>query len=156
MHRRQFLTAAPARGLIGAVGASTQTGTAPSNVLRVGGYDYDRVRPIMNGKVGIPGCQIRIEVSDIYALTESAFGPEQRYDVTEIGLIPFLRRYLTTGFRDYTLIPVFISRTFRHRNIFVRTDAGIETPGDLRGKRVGTPGYGFSAHTWIRGMLADE
>jgi 4,5-dihydroxyphthalate decarboxylase len=53
------------------------------------------------------------------------------------------------------LIPVFISRIFRHRNIFVRTDRGIEKPEDLRGKRVATPGYGMSACTWIRGFLQD-
>jgi len=51
---------------------------------------------------------------------------------------------------------VFISRTFRHRNIYVHVDAGIEKPEDLRGKRVGTPGYGMASPTWIRGFLLDE
>jgi 4,5-dihydroxyphthalate decarboxylase len=51
---------------------------------------------------------------------------------------------------------VFISRTFRHRNLYVHVDSGIEKPEDLRGKRVGTPGYGMSASTWIRGILLDE
>jgi 4,5-dihydroxyphthalate decarboxylase len=51
---------------------------------------------------------------------------------------------------------VFISRTFRHRNVFVHVDSGIEKPEDLRGKRVGTPGYGMSAPAWIRGFLLDE
>ena len=51
---------------------------------------------------------------------------------------------------------MFISRIFRHRNLYVHTEAGIEKPSDLRGKRVGTPGYGSSANTWIRGLLRDE
>ena len=38
----------------------------------------------------------------------------------------------------------------------MHVDSGIEKPEDLRGKRVGTPGYGFSANTWIRGFLLDE
>jgi len=33
---------------------------------------------------------------------------------------------------------------------------GIEKPEDLKGKRVGTPGYGMSSNTWIRGLLKDE
>jgi len=70
--------------------------------------------------------------------------------------MPFVQRYINDDYRSYTLIPVFISRIFRHRNIFVHADSGIEKPEDLRGRRVGTPGYGFSANTWIRGFLLDE
>jgi len=85
-----------------------------------------------------------------------AFGPEQKYEVTELGLIPYITRYINDDFRGYSLIPVFISREFRHKNIFVHVDSGIERPEDLVGKRVGTPGYGMSSHTWIRGFLLDE
>ena len=73
-----------------------------------------------------------------------------------MGLIPYLTKYINEGFRDYALIPVFISRTFRHRNIYVHVDSGIARPEDLRGRKVGTPGYGASSNTWVRGMLQDE
>jgi 4,5-dihydroxyphthalate decarboxylase len=95
-------------------------------------------------------------VESIYTASQYAFGPDKKYEITEIGLIPFIRFYINKDFRSYTLIPVFISRVFRHRNIFVHADSGIEKPEDLRGKRVGTPGYAFSANTWIRGFLLDE
>lgn len=156
MQRRQFLATMPAFGMLNSTRVA-QSHTSPvSNVLKIGGYNYDRVRAISDGTLRIPGRRIQFETSNIYDLSASAFGAEQRYDVTEIGLIPFLRHYANNGFRAYTLLPVFVSRTFRHRNIFVRSDSQIETPEDLRGKRIGTPSYGFSAHTWIRGMLADE
>lgn len=124
--------------------------------LKLAGYDYDRVSAIRDGKVSIEGADVNFEVSNIYAMNKSTFGPEQKFEVLEIGLIPYISRYINEDFRDYTLIPVFISRTFRHRNIYVHTDSGIETPEDLKGKRIGTPGYGMSANTWIRGMLLDE
>lgn len=124
--------------------------------LEIAGYDYDRVRAIMDGKVKHEGLNTSFNVENIYNLSIAAFGPEQTYEVTEIGLIPFITKYINDDFRDYTLIPVFISRTFRHRNIFVHTDAGIEKPEDLIGKKVGTPGYAFSSNTWIRGFLLDE
>jgi 4,5-dihydroxyphthalate decarboxylase len=38
----------------------------------------------------------------------------------------------------------------------VHVDSGIEKPEDLRGRRIGTPGYGYSSNTWIRGFLLDE
>ena len=105
---------------------------------------------------GIPGSEVVFEYRDIYEVNQYAFGPERKYDVTELGLIPYVTKFINEDFRTYTLIPVFISRIFRHRNVFVHADSGIEKPGDLRGRRVGTPGYGMSANTWIRGFLLDE
>jgi len=124
--------------------------------LKMAGYGYDRVQAIMNGSVTHKDLKVSFHVENIYGANEMLFGPEQKYDVSEIGLIPFITRYVNEDFRDYTLIPVFISRTFRHRNIFVHVDSGIEKPEDLVGKKVGTPGYGMSANTWIRGFLLDE
>jgi 4,5-dihydroxyphthalate decarboxylase len=138
------------------LGGFSQEATAKKLKLNVAGYDYDRVLSIMNGHAGIEGAEIEFKVTDIYDMVKSTFGSEQKYDITEIGLVPFIAKYINNDFRDYTLIPVFISRTFRHRNIFVHTDSGIEKAESLRGKRIGTPGYGMSSHVWIRGMLLDE
>ena len=124
--------------------------------IKIAGYDYDRVSAIRDSKVFVEGADVSFEVSNIYAMNRSVFGPEQKFEVSEIGLIPYITRYINEDFRDYTLIPVFISRTFRHRNIYVHTDAGIKKPEDLKGKRIGTPGYGMSSNTWIRGLLKDE
>lgn len=158
--RRDFLKNAALVGAAGALGASSGTSMADTksavDEIKVAGYDYDRVRSIMDGKVGIEGSSVSFTAENIYSASKYAFGPDRKYEITEIGLLPFLSRYTNQEFRAYTLLPVFISRTFRHRNIFVRTNSGIETPKDLRGKRIGTPGYGFSANTWIRGFLLDE
>ena len=124
--------------------------------LKIAGYDYDRVNAIRDGKVSIEGAEVSFSVENIYGLNNYVFGPEKKYEITEMGLIPYISQYVNNDFRDYTLIPVFISRIFRHRNVFVHTDSGIEKPEDLIGKRVGTPGYGMSANTWIRGFLLDE
>ncbi len=64
--------------------------------------------------------------------------------------------YGNDNFRDYTLIPVFPLRTFRHKSIFIRTDRGINTPEDLRGKTVAAAGYSQSSLVWIRGILQHE
>ena len=158
--RRSFLktsTVGVALGALGAIG-SRMSEAAQSNKsqLKIAGYDYDRVRAIMDGRVGMKGVALSFHVENIYDASRYAFGPDPKYEVTEIGLIPFIRKYINEDFRAYTPIPVFISRIYRHRNIFVHADSGIEKPEDLRGKKVGTPGYGFSANTWIRGFLLDE
>lgn len=136
--------------------ASAVTPEGAAGAIKVAGYNNDRVRPIMEGLVGLEQAPVSFHYEDIYAVNRHTFAGDQPYEVTEIGLVPFITRYINTGFRDYMLLPIFISRIFRHRNIFVHADSGIEKPEDLRGKRVGTPGYGMSANTWIRGFLKDQ
>jgi 4,5-dihydroxyphthalate decarboxylase len=75
---------------------------------------------------------------------------------TEIGLHPFMLAYANGNFRDYTLLPVFPLRIFRHKSIFIRTDRGINRPEDLKGKKVATPGFSSTSITWIRGILQHE
>lgn len=158
MNRREILKLMSTGALspLLASGVAHAATSEKGRAIKIAGYDYDRVRAIMDGKVGIEGAEISFHYEDIYAVNRYAFGPEKKYEVTEMGLIPFVTKYANEDFREYTLIPVFISRIFRHRNVFVHVDAGIKKPEDLRGKRVGTPGYGMSANTWIRGFLLDE
>jgi 4,5-dihydroxyphthalate decarboxylase len=158
--RRDFMKTSVAGAAVGALGVLCgrvgQAAETEKRRIKIAGYDYDRVRAIMDGQVGIEGAEVSFDVEDIYAVNRYAFGPDRKYEVTEMGLIPYITKYINDDFRDYTLIPVFISRIFRHRNVFVHADSGIKKPEDLRGKKVGTPGYGMSANTWIRGFLLDE
>jgi len=157
LNRRETLklSATAALGLL-----ATSKGTASTEVtppkINIGGYAYDRVQAIKDGSASIEQADVSFHDSNIYSLNDSAFGPQKTYEVTELGLIPYVTKYINDGFRGYTLIPVFISRTFRHRNVYVHVDSGIEKPEDLRGRKVGTPGYGSSANTWVRGMLHDQ
>src|ERR1700758_1918771 len=53
-------------------------------------------------------------------------------------------------------LPIFTTRRFFHTSILVRRKSGIETPADLRGKRVGVPEYQQTAALWARGALQHE
>jgi 4,5-dihydroxyphthalate decarboxylase len=158
MHNRRDLlklSAAAALGLLAPMAwAKPASPTRP--LINVAGYAYDRVQAIKDGNVGLDLADVSFHDSNIYRLNDLAFGPEKTYEATELGLIPYVTQYINDGFRGYTLIPVFISRSFRHRNIYVHVDSGIEKPEDLRGRKVGTPGYGSSSNSWIRGMLHDQ
>ena len=65
-------------------------------------------------------------------------------------------RTVAAGTSAYIGIPAFVSRIFRHSGIYVRTDAGIAKPEDLRGKRIGLPEYQITAVVWMRGMMQHE
>jgi len=160
LNRRDLLKAAglaTGAGVLGLTpGGNARAARSGKPTIKVAGYDYDRCRAIIDGDAGIAGHDVSFHFEDIYSVNALAFGEKKTYEVTEIGLIPFINKFINEDFRDYSLVPVFISRIFRHRNVFVHADSGIEEPEDLRGKRVGTPGYGMSANTWIRGFLLDE
>lgn len=124
--------------------------------LKIAGYDYPRVQSIVKGKETISGYSYQFVKGGVGDLNTMAIGGSQEYDITEIGIVPFINAYANDGFDDFYLLPIFPLRVFRHKSIFIRSDSGIKTPEDLKGKKIGTPGYSSSSLTWIRGMLQDE
>ncbi len=124
--------------------------------LVVAGYNYDHVQALIDGRVEVPGCTVRYQPGRIGDLNSHVFSGPQTFQVTEIGLVPFMLAYANSDFRSYSLIPVFPLRAFRHKSVFIHTGRGITRPEDLKGRRVGTPGYSSTSLTWIRGLMSDE
>ena len=59
--------------------------------------------------------------------------------------------------KPMTAVPVFLVRAFHHGAILVNTRAGIRTPNDLEGKKVGVNrGYTVTTGVWARSILQDE
>jgi 4,5-dihydroxyphthalate decarboxylase len=79
----------------------------------------------------------------------------REFDVAEMSLSSYTVS-LNSEARPFIAIPVFPSRFFRHSCIYINRNAGISTPKDLIGKRVGTPEYQMTAPVWIRGILSDH
>lgn len=65
-------------------------------------------------------------------------------------------RMIGRGGSSLVALPIFLSRAFRHSQIYIRLDAGIDEPIDLSGKRLGVIEYEMTAAVWIRGILADD
>lgn len=128
----------------------------PELALQLAGYDYDRLAALGNGRVRIEGCHIKFNNEKIGDMNTNMFSGPQTYDISEIGLHPFMLAFANDNFRDYTLLPIFPLRLFRHKSVFIRNDRGIKKPQDLRGRRIATPGYSSTSLTWIRGIFQDE
>lgn len=160
--RREFIKAGAFT--VGAAAAMSVSGYAPAQEtvkpkglpLSMAGYNFDRTRALIDGSVKIEGCDIRFKESGIGDINSHLFSGPQTLDVTEIGLHPFMLAYANDGFRDYTLLPIFPLRLFRHKSVFIRTDRGIDKPEDLRGKKIATAGYSSTSLTWIRGIFEQE
>lgn len=122
--------------------------------LTVATADYDRVRALVDGRVGIDGCDVNYLILKVEEVLERAY-LHQEFAIAEIGFSPYLIA-LSRGTAPYVAVPAFLSRMFRHSALYVRDDRGIEEPADLAGKRIGVPEYQMSAALWVRGMLKDE
>jgi 4,5-dihydroxyphthalate decarboxylase len=116
--------------------------------------DYDRTKAIFDGRATIEGCETVTTAIEPEEAFHRAF-EFQEFDVSEISLSSHI---MTTarGENRYIGIPAFVSKLFRHSGIYIRTDRGINSPIDLRGKTVGLPEYQITANVWIRGILQDE
>jgi 4,5-dihydroxyphthalate decarboxylase len=114
----------------------------------------DRTRPLLDGRVRIEGVAFTHVPVDPEEIFHRAFR-NQEFDVCEISLATHLTLTAREG-SPYTGVPAFLSRAFRHSAIYVRRDRGIETPADLRGRRIGVPDYQQTAGLWVRGMMLDE
>jgi 4,5-dihydroxyphthalate decarboxylase len=56
----------------------------------------------------------------------------------------------------FVALPIFVVRRFHHGGLLVRPDAGIKTPKDLEGKKVGVRAYSVTTGVWNRQVLIDE
>ncbi len=116
--------------------------------------DYDRVRPLRNGDVQIDGTDPVFLALDPEEIFFRAFRHEE-FDVCELSLSSFTVKTAMNNC-PYVGVPVYPSRAFRHTSIYKRTDRGINTPADLKGKRIGTPEYQLTANVWARAVLETE
>jgi 4,5-dihydroxyphthalate decarboxylase len=110
--------------------------------------------PILAGEVkpqGVEWAVSGIHPSEMF-WRQLKFGD---FDVSEMSLAS-LSIAVSQGQQDWVAIPVFTTRRFFHTGIMVREGAGIQTPKDLVGKRVGVPEYQQTAALWTRGALQHE
>lgn len=117
-------------------------------------WDYDRVRPLMDGTVRVDGVDLNFQ----NLVVEETFFRMLRFhefDASELSMSSYLMSLARPNPR-FIAIPVFPSRFFRHSCIYVNAASGIRTPADLIGKRVGSPEFQMTAPVWIRGILAEH
>jgi 4,5-dihydroxyphthalate decarboxylase len=77
------------------------------------------------------------------------------FDICEMAITTYI--CARAHGKRFTAVPVFLVRAFHHGAILVNAKAGIETPKDLEGKRVGVNrGYTVTTGVWARGILQDE
>jgi 4,5-dihydroxyphthalate decarboxylase len=117
-------------------------------------WDYDRTRPLMDGRVRPEGIDLDIKVLRPRQTFQRMLD-DQEFHVSELSLASYTA-LKGRGQCPFVAVPVALSKIFRHSCIYVRTGAGIKAPADLKGRRVGTSQYSSTALMFMRGMLQDD
>jgi 4,5-dihydroxyphthalate decarboxylase len=77
------------------------------------------------------------------------------FDICEMAITTYI--CARDNGKRFTALPIFLVRQFHHGAIMVNTKAGIRSPKDLEGKRVGVNrGYTVTTGVWARGILATQ
>jgi len=77
------------------------------------------------------------------------------FDICEMAITTYI--CAKAHGKPMTALPVFLVRAFHHGAILVNTKAGIRTPKDLEGRKVGVNrGYTVTTGLWARSILQDE
>jgi 4,5-dihydroxyphthalate decarboxylase len=117
-------------------------------------WDYDRTRPLIDGRVKPEGIDL-----DIAILRPRQMFPRmlehREFHVSELSLASYTA-LKGRGQCPFVAVPVALSKIFRHSCIYVRSGAGIATPQDLKGKRIGTSQWSSTGLVFMRGMLQHD
>src|SRR5438093_3218368 len=92
---------------------------------------YELMKPIFDGRVTIEGVKLEPAATLPVIYDEMPDLKDGDFGLCDLN-IGYLLPAIEAGWQ-ITAIPVFSSRASVHQNVYVRTDRGIEQPGDMEG-----------------------
>ncbi|MGA0345137.1 MAG: hypothetical protein ACO3N9_01195 [Alphaproteobacteria bacterium] len=113
-----------------------------------------RTWPILDGSVVVDGLELLPSIifpSELF-WRQLRFGD---FDISEMSFSSLIKT-IARGDDRWVGLPIFMTRRFFHTEMIARTDRGIQSPVDLKGKLVGVPEYQQTAALWTRGALQHE
>jgi 4,5-dihydroxyphthalate decarboxylase len=124
---------------------------ADDRTVQCVGGDHEHVLGMSQTRRGI---DINYTTAPLMPVFEKMIS-ERAYEACEFSLANYIM--LKNRGEDWLFaIPVFPQRAFRHANLYVRRDSGLQEPSQLRGRRIGVPEYSMTLAVWMRGIIAEQ
>ena len=123
--------------------------------LKIAIGSYGLTKALKDGAVRSE--RIAFEPVEIQPITRAMrrMARDLEFDVCEMAFTTYLCAKALG--KPFTAIPVFVTRNFHHWAVWHNVKAGVRTPKDLEGRRVGVNrGYTVTTGLWVRGILASE
>jgi 4,5-dihydroxyphthalate decarboxylase len=121
--------------------------------LTVACGDYEIVRALKEGTVQADGIELVMLTGMGSKERHWRMARKTEFDVCEVNIGGY---YMGRDRGEaLTAMPVFLHRRFRHGFVFVNATAGIKTPKDLIGKKIGGTNFQPASNIWMRGILEE-
>jgi 4,5-dihydroxyphthalate decarboxylase len=122
--------------------------------LTIAVAEHPHTSAVRNGSIPIDGVDAEIITVQPQIAAFRRMVRQVEFDVCELAPTTYIiaRAYGA----PFVALPIFVQRRFHHAGLLVRPDAGIKTPKDLEGKKVGVRAYSVTTGVWTRGILIDE
>ncbi len=122
--------------------------------LKIAVADYPHTNAIKSGQIPIEGVEPEFVniVPQVGAYRRMV--RQEEFDVCELAPTTYLiaRSYGA----NFIALPIFVTRHFHHGGLLVRPDAGIRSPKDLEGKKIGVRAYSVTTGVWARQIFIEE
>jgi 4,5-dihydroxyphthalate decarboxylase len=119
--------------------------------MKVGFSRNPRLEPLIDGSVKPKDIGLDFAVMSPGELFYRNLMHDE-FDLFEMSISEFLM--VMANPRDsrwhWSALPIFPRKAFNWLNLCVHVDAGIKSPADLKGKRIGVPDYPMTASLWMR------
>ena len=122
--------------------------------------DNPRLDPLKDGTVRPDNIDLEFVTTDTNTLFHRILARGLEFDASEISISDSLlakerNDSIGGGKWDWSLIPVFMSRSYHTGSIYVNASSGIESLADFRGKRIGVSDYVMTGALWLRVTLKE-
>ena len=123
--------------------------------LKIAIGTYGHTKAIKDGSIPIEGVDAdMVEVTPIIQAFRRMVR-DLEFDICEMAITTYI--CAKAHGKPMTAVPVFLVRAFHHGAVLVNTKAGIRTPKDLEGRKVGVNrGYTVTTGVWARSILQEE
>ena len=117
--------------------------------------DYEIVRALKEGLVKPKGVDLVVAKYPGTRVIHDKVAGGEACDINEFNAGAYVvQKHRGRG--DFTALPVFLHRRFRHGFIYINRSKGIAKATDLIGRRVACRTLGAAANYWMRGHLEED